>query len=208
MDRLIQTASGEPTADADDADVQQLAKQAIQLDCWDLEDIGKRKELVTKLVEIFEHHPGKSVDLSSNAKEKIYSYLGDQETRTMTQEQIIRNIVNLFGFQQDKKAKAAKKGAALKDAILCAANEPVISALNELAELYFKEKNARGGAAFKKAVKGLSALNFKITPENAMSLSKAKNKVEGVGKSTAEKVLEFLQTGKMEKLEEKRANVA
>jgi DNA polymerase/3'-5' exonuclease PolX len=41
--------------------------------------------------------------------------------------------------------------------------------------------------------------------DNAMSLSKGKNKVAGIGKGGAEKMKEFLETGSVAKLEEKRA---
>lgn len=44
-----------------------------------------------------------------------------------------------------------------------------------------------------------------VTAENAMSFSKGKTKVAGIGKSSAEKMKEFMETGTMEKLEEKRA---
>ena len=37
-----------------------------------------------------------------------------------------------------------------------------------------------------------------------MGLSKGKNKVANIGKSSAEKMKEFLSTGTMQKLEEKR----
>ena len=45
--------------------------------------------------------------------------------------------------------------------------------------------------------------------DNAKSLGKAgKNKLTGVGKGSAEKIYEFLSTGKIEKLEELRQNAA
>lgn len=50
----------------------------------------------------------------------------------------------------------------------------------------------------------IQGLDFEITALNAIGLSKGKTKVANIGKSSAEKILEFLQTGKMQKLEEKR----
>lgn len=52
------------------------------------------------------------------------------------------------------------------------------------------------------AIKGL---DFEVTEDNAMSLSKGKTKVACIGKASAEKMKEFLETGTMAKLEEKRA---
>lgn len=47
--------------------------------------------------------------------------------------------------------------------------------------------------------------DFEITVENAKGLGKGKTKVVGIGKGSAEKMHEFLSTGKIAKLEEKRA---
>jgi DNA polymerase/3'-5' exonuclease PolX len=51
-------------------------------------------------------------------------------------------------------------------------------------------------------------LNFEITAANAMGLSKGKTKVANIGKSSAEKMKEFCETGTMTKLVEKRADNA
>ena len=48
-------------------------------------------------------------------------------------------------------------------------------------------------------------LDYEVTAENAKGLGKGKTKVNGIGKGSAEKIHEFLETGKMAKLEEKRA---
>jgi hypothetical protein len=67
------------------------------------------------------------------------------------------------------------------------------------------EKNSNAGASYTKAVAAIKALDFEVTEENAMSLSKGKTKVANIGKASAEKMKEFLETGYMAKLEEKRA---
>jgi DNA polymerase/3'-5' exonuclease PolX len=43
-----------------------------------------------------------------------------------------------------------------------------------------------------------------VTEDNAMSFSKGKTKLPGIGKGSATKMLEFVRTGTFEKLEEKR----
>lgn len=50
----------------------------------------------------------------------------------------------------------------------------------------------------------IQALDFEITVDNVMGLSKGPNKVKNIGKSSADKIKEFLTTGTMQKLEEKR----
>ena len=51
----------------------------------------------------------------------------------------------------------------------------------------------------------LKDLDYEVTADNALSLGKGKNKVAGIGGSSSKKMKEFLTTGTMEKLEEKRA---
>jgi hypothetical protein len=67
------------------------------------------------------------------------------------------------------------------------------------------EGNRNAGGSYTKAVAAIAGLDFEVTAENAMGLSKAKTKVANIGKASAEKMKEFLETGKMAKLEEKRA---
>jgi DNA polymerase/3'-5' exonuclease PolX len=57
-------------------------------------------------------------------------------------------------------------------------------------------------------VNAVKEMTQEITADNAMSFCKAKTKIPGVGKASAEKMKEFCETGTMEKLEEKRAALA
>lgn len=61
------------------------------------------------------------------------------------------------------------------------------------------------GTAFKKIAAAIQKIPDEVTAENAISFSKGKTKVPGIGKSSAEKMKEFVETGTMEKLEELRA---
>lgn len=76
--------------------------------------------------------------------------------------------------------------------------------MKELGDYYFKEGNSNAGAAYKKVVAAVSMVAFEITLDNAKGLGKGKTKVPNIGKSSAEKIHEFLETGTIEKLEEKR----
>jgi DNA polymerase/3'-5' exonuclease PolX len=51
-------------------------------------------------------------------------------------------------------------------------------------------------------------LHDEVTSKNAMSFSKGKTKLPNIGKGSAEKMKEFCETGKIEKLEEKRRLLA
>ena len=53
----------------------------------------------------------------------------------------------------------------------------------------------------------IKKLDFAVTAKNAKALGKkGPKKVDGIGASSADKMYEFLTTGTMQKLEEKRAN--
>lgn len=59
-----------------------------------------------------------------------------------------------------------------------------------------------------KLVEAIQELDYEVTADNAIAMSKGKTKVHGVGKSSAEKIKEFCETGTIQKLEEKRADHA
>ena len=67
------------------------------------------------------------------------------------------------------------------------------------------EGNRNAGISYNKVTAAIKEMKVEITAENAMSFSKGKTKVAGIGKSSAEKMKEFCATGSIEKLEEKRA---
>ena len=69
---------------------------------------------------------------------------------------------------------------------------------------YFAESNANAALSYKKAIATLITLEEEVTADNAMSFSKGKTKLPGIGKGTAQKMLEFVTTGTFAKLEEKR----
>lgn len=71
--------------------------------------------------------------------------------------------------------------------------------------MYTKESNYNAGNSYKKVAAAVKDFDFAITLENAKGLGKGKTKVAGIGKGSADKMYEFLETGKIAKLEEKRA---
>ena len=81
----------------------------------------------------------------------------------------------------------------------CAANAPMLTLFDELANFELKAKS-QGGLAYKKAVKVLRAL------EAPIASGKEAMKLDGIGKSIGGKIDEFLASGTIAKLEEHRAN--
>ena len=79
--------------------------------------------------------------------------------------------------------------------------------IKELKELYFKEGNGQAGGSYSKAQKAIVECAFEIDLDNAKHLHKKGHefKIDGIGKGTADKIKEFLNTGTCVKLEEKRA---
>lgn len=77
--------------------------------------------------------------------------------------------------------------------------------MNEFAQLYSKESNSNAANTYRKVCAAVMGLTFEITADNAMALSRGKTKVAGIGKGSAEKIREFLESGTIAKLEEKRA---
>ena len=71
-------------------------------------------------------------------------------------------------------------------------------------QYYFAESNTNAALSYKKAISTLTELEEAVTEDNALSFSKGKTKLVGIGKATSQKMLEFVKTGTFTKLEEKR----
>ena len=82
-------------------------------------------------------------------------------------------------------------------------NDELAEALDSLA--YF-EKDFHKAAAYDDAAYAVQHLPFKVT--NGDELAKGPRKVKGIGKSIAAKINEFLDTGKIEKLEKLKRSKA
>jgi len=92
----------------------------------------------------------------------------------------------------------------LRNACLVPENEPLYQAFVELAEFYRIEGNHHAHNTYTKVANAICNLDREISDDNAMTLYKGDGKVKHIGKATAEKMFEFLVTGTMTKLEEKR----
>lgn len=122
-----------------------------------------------------------------------------------TPKEIMESIVQKYGTVGLKADKKAKQEEAVESMAGNPNNAPLIIAFRECSAYYFKEGNRNAGSTYVKAIATLSNLEEEVTKDNAMSFSKGKTKLAGIGKSTAQKMLEFVTTGTFVKLEEKRA---
>jgi hypothetical protein len=223
MDKLIDAAKGNVKAEADE----DLLIQADKLS-WDLSSRDGMRQAAKDMLELLTNGSteGKTINLPEEnallsvgkvhtAMTLVYAvvltlFVSSRTKQTITANkdlsarEILALLIEDYGYVEDKEAKAAAKQEALEIACAHPGNAAVTGALSELAELYFKDGNKQAGGTYKKVVKILSELPFQVTASNAMGLSKGKTKVPGIGKSSAEKMHEFITTGTIEKLEEKR----
>jgi len=125
--------------------------------------------------------------------------------KTSSKEKILQVIIDQFGLKAVNEEQSKAKAKSATSVCGHPANAPVLEAIMELSSLYFKEGNANAGGSYKKVANAIKDLDYEITADNAKGLGKGKTKVGGIGKGSSEKIHEFLETGKMAKLEEKRA---
>lgn len=81
-------------------------------------------------------------------------------------------------------------------------NKGIIDNLELLSKYYKKTGDQWRHAAYQKAVGSIKRLNYEITD------AKQARKLPGVGKAIGDKIHEYLQTGKIRKVEEVRASLA
>ena len=84
-------------------------------------------------------------------------------------------------------------------------NESLYQAFSELAQLYQKEGNYNAKATYSRVAAAICLLDEEVTADNAKGMGKGKTKVPNIGKASADKMYEFVTTGKISKLEEKKA---
>jgi len=119
--------------------------------------------------------------------------------------EIMEVLIKKYGFADVKKEQAAAKEAQVEGACANPKNAALVLAFQECAKYYFQEGNHNAGSSYIKAVDALTNLKEEVTEDNAMSFCKGKTKIPGIGKGSASKMLEFVQTGTFAKLEEKRS---
>lgn len=181
-----------------------LAAAAKKLDDDDEWDTTNRKSAAQTMVDLCTSGPT-HVDLPQDEK-KARMAIGKLilSNPTSTAGEILELVVKEFGIAAAKEEAKSKQKSALANSCGNAANAGIVQVLQELGDLYFKDGNSNAGLTYKKAIAGITGLDYEITADNAKGLCKAKTKVAGIGKGTADKIYEYCTTGTIQKLEEKR----
>mmetsp|Transcript_24242 Transcript_24242/g.42474 ORF Transcript_24242/g.42474 Transcript_24242/m.42474 type:complete len:347 (-) Transcript_24242:255-1295(-) len=180
----------------------ELVKAAAKLESsWDTSD---RKHAAQTIVDLCTSGKTK-VDLPQDEK-KARMAIGKLVIANMdaTCTEMLELVVQEFGVASVKEEAKAKQKSAFAGSCNVAANAGIVQAFQELGDLYFKDGNSNAGLTYKKAIAGITALDYEITEDNAKGLGKGKTKIVGIGKGTADKIHEYLSTGVIQKLEEKR----
>mmetsp|Transcript_402 Transcript_402/g.584 ORF Transcript_402/g.584 Transcript_402/m.584 type:complete len:210 (+) Transcript_402:336-965(+) len=105
-------------------------------------------------------------------------------------------------LSDDEKDEVSPKKTKKSETMVEEKNRKVAEAIKEMADIYFRNKDMRKGGVFSKAAKAIRESEIHIsTKKEAMTL-------KGVGKGIAGYIEEFLNSGKIDKLEELRAGTA
>ena len=210
MDRLEEIAKGGgPTEGADEAE--HYLKNAVKGLEWNLGSRPGLRAAAQGLVDILKNQLDDATKLAIPDDDKeLLKKVGAFVTanKDKSAEDLVPHLIEHFGLKHAKAKKLAAKQEAVGKEVHCEANGGLVSAFQELMELYAKEKNNNAAATYRKVVSAISEIDFEITHDNAKGLGKGKTKIQNIGKSTVDKIVEFLETGTMAKLDEKRAEAA
>lgn len=124
--------------------------------------------------------------------------------RSLSTQEFCKVLCDKFGIKKTEDEEQ-KRLEVLSSVCKCHANGSIYSLMSELSTLYRAESNLNAANSYTKVANAVKDLDYEIHVDNVMGLSKGKTKVNGIGKASAEKIKEFLNTGSIVKLEEKRA---
>ncbi|KAI2489577.1 NAD+ ADP-ribosyltransferase [Fragilaria crotonensis] len=147
------------------------------------------------------------VSLPKGSEQKAVGKLVVQ-CKTATAAEVIKLIIDEYGFASGKDTGDQAIDNVAASLCKVPANAKLYAMLDEFAELMRKSGEFMKSNMQKKCAQAIAALPFEVTEENALKLGKpGKAKIPGIGKSSAEKMHEYLTTGKVAKLEELRASI-
>eukprot|EP00752_Nemacystus_decipiens_P003317 g3069.t1 len=196
-------AAGKRKADAKPA----ASSSSILDEVWDVSSKEKRKECVTKLIDIAKTRGVRLPEDERAARMGLgTAIMGCKEDDKVKVTELVESLVDKYGrdpawVDPDDTAPKKKKKPSTAKQCLCPENKAMADAFDELAGLYFKAGSKAGGV-YKKVVSAIKEM-----PEPLVKPPK-KGEVPGIGAKTIEKIDEFLKTGKIQTLEDKRAELA
>lgn len=181
--------------------------KAVENIQWDLESKSGMQKAASGMLEVFSETA--CIDLPDDTR-KARMGIGKLivANKRMSVLEVLDLVIEQYGFKEMNEEVSKKKTEAIGSACLNKANTNALEALLELGGMYLKEGNFNASNTYKKVVEAVKNLDFAITEENALGLGKNKTKVAGIGKGSAEKLYEFVTTGIIQKLEDKRASAS
>lgn len=196
------TTSSSATTGQNNERMQNLQKQVKEKIDWNVKT-GQGVKSTTK--EVYKLCK-KVLDLPSDERNAM-TEIGKiilQNRNNKTSDEILVIVTQQFKFLDDVIEEKKRQTNVSKSICVVEENGNLFLALTELSNCYLKEKNSHAGNSYRKVANAIKDLDYEITEDNALGLGKGKTKVAGIGKKSAELILEFVTTGTMEKLEEKR----
>lgn len=127
--------------------------------------------------------------------------------KSLSPAEISAEIVKKFGIKKTEEEIEERKNA-ISSICNNNANGPLYEAFLEFGQLYSAAGNYNAANTYNKVCAAIKDLDFEITEDNAKTLHKGKTKIPGIGKGSTDKMYEFVATGTIQKLEEKRAEAA
>eukprot|EP00559_Dactyliosolen_fragilissimus_P009429 CAMPEP_0184858632 /NCGR_PEP_ID=MMETSP0580-20130426/3718_1 /TAXON_ID=1118495 /ORGANISM="Dactyliosolen fragilissimus" /LENGTH=436 /DNA_ID=CAMNT_0027354885 /DNA_START=251 /DNA_END=1561 /DNA_ORIENTATION=- len=205
IDAIFEAAKNPTAARASEiqAGKTQLSEEIGNLE-WNMDSPKGIKKAASDMLEVIARDA--TIDLpgdQSKARMGIGKLILTNKSKSALE--ILELVIEQYGFKATKDEAIKRKSEALESLCGHPANTPALQAILELSNLYSKEGNSNASGTYRKVGEAIKALDFEITEENAKGLGKGKTKVQGIGKGSAEKLFEFVTTGTIEKLEEKRA---
>lgn len=166
-------------------------------DSLDISTTEGKREAVSRLIEAAKSNGINLPEVEQEAKVKIGTLLMTNAGKSPNE--ILNAAEKMFGTKQQSivSSQGSKAGT------VCPDNEGIVAALSELSAVYFKTGNAQAGNTYRKAASAVRQYPQKITSGKA--LSTGKNKVDGIGAKCGELIDEYLTTGTLSKLAEKKA---
>mmetsp|Transcript_20534 Transcript_20534/g.42805 ORF Transcript_20534/g.42805 Transcript_20534/m.42805 type:complete len:470 (+) Transcript_20534:30-1439(+) len=197
---------------ANDASKKAASSAKVESELYDLTNVtlSTPDEIKSAADTVLKAARGMNINLPNDdleAKQAVGRMIMEQRTLGATTADVVLNaLVDKLGVKKSAEEEAGVEERAA-NACKTAGNAPIFLFLKELSDLYFKEGNANAGASYRKATAAVKEAPFVIDAEKAKNMHKktCEWRLEGVGKGTADKIKEFLTTGKCQKLEEKRA---
>lgn len=208
-EEAMENEGGEESSSS--ADLPDKLLKSLESIEWDPDDASKDRKFIkdtTMAIAKIITAEDSPLAISDSAATKVKMTVGPilLQNKDKTMREILDLIIEKYGLKEAK--EKASKAKANVTASLCRvrANGGIFDVINELASAYSKESNTNAANTYRKVAQAVKNLDFEITVDNAKGLGGGKKtKVPGIGKKSAEYMLEFLTTGQIGKLEEKKA---